>query len=436
MALFRTLGESRRTLLRTLACLAVVLGSPALRAGEVEVLHYWTSGGEAKSLAELKASMAARGHTWKDYTVVGGGGQAAMDALKTRVVAGHPPAAALIKGPAIQEWADLGVLTNLDAMAEFDKWDDSLPRVISDQMKSRGHYVAVPVNVHRVNWIWANASVLKKAGITKLPQSYDELFAAADKIRSIGIIALAHGGQDWQDFTVFESVALGVGGASFYKDAFVKLDRAALSGDKMRKTLETFRRLKAYTDPQSVGRDWNAATAMVIKGQAGFQFMGDWAKGEFLAANQVAGTDFLCFAAPGTAQAFTYNVDSFAMFQLKGWDAQKAQGYLAYLIMGREFQEQFNLRKGSIPARLNLDLSKFDECAKTSSKDFVASSAAGTLVPSVAHGMAVAPATQSSMRATVSDFWNNDQLTVDATLARLAAVTNPVSKTRLAASGK
>jgi glucose/mannose transport system substrate-binding protein len=68
-------------------------------AGEVEVLHYWTSGGEAKSAAELKKIMQAKGHTWKDFAVAGGGGDNAMTVLKSRVVAGNPPSAAQIKGP-------------------------------------------------------------------------------------------------------------------------------------------------------------------------------------------------------------------------------------------------------------------------------------------------------------------------------------------------
>ena len=413
--------------LRCVSALVCLSATLTAGAGEVEVLHYWTSGGEAKSVAELKAMMAQRGHTWRDFTVTGGGGQNAMADLKQRVLAGNPPAAANIKGPAIQEWAELKVLTSLDAMASFEKWDEVLPKVIADQMKYRGHWVAVPVNVHRVNWLWANSAVLKKAGVTALPSTYDEFFAAADKIKAAGFIPVAHGGQDWQDFTVFESVVLGVGGAAFYDKALVQLDRSALNSDEMRKSLEVFRRIKAYTDDKSPGRDWNVTTEMVINGKAGFQFMGDWAKGEFLAAGQTPGKEFTCSAAPGTAKAYTYNVDSFAMFQLKGWEAQKAQGYLAYLMMGKDFQEKFNLRKGSIPARLGMSMDKFDECAKTSSKDFVTTSAAGTLLPSVAHGMALSSAQQAAMRTVVTEFWNNDKQSVAETVSKLLAVNAPVA---------
>ncbi len=394
------------------AAAALVVAAGAASAGEVEVLHYWTSGGEAKSVAELKKIMTAKGHVWKDFAVAGGGGDNAATVLKSRVVSGNPPAAAQIKGPAIQEWASEGVLANLDATAKAEKWDALLPKVVADVMKYKGNYVAAPVNVHRVNWMWANPEVLKKAGVAGMPKNYDEFFAAAEKIKKAGLIPVAHGGQNWQDFTTFESVVLGVGGAKFYQDSLIKLDQKALTSDTMKKSLETFRKIKSYTDPAAPGRDWNLATAMVMQGKAGFQFMGDWAKGEFLAAGKVPNKDFLCAAAPGTANAYTFNVDSFAMFKLKDAGAQKAQADLAASIMGTEFQQVFNLNKGSIPVRLNMSMDKFDECGKASTKDFVSTAKSGGLVPSVAHGMAIKPAAEGAIKDAVSQFWNDDKISV------------------------
>lgn len=397
-------------------------------AGEVEVLHFWTSAGEARSVEQLKASLAVRGHTWRDFVVVGGGGQNAMAALKQRVAAGTPPASASMKGPAIQEWAAQGHLANLDAMAAFDHWDSVLPRVVQDQVKYRGHYVAVPVNIHRVNWLWSSTEVLKKSGVAALPTSFQELLVAADKIKAAGYVPIAHGGQPWQDFVLFESVALGVGGTEFYKKALLRLEPAALSGVEMRRSLDAFRRLKAYTDAQSKGRDWNATTAMVIQGKAAFQFMGDWAKAEFFAAGRQLGRDFNCTAAPGTTDAFSFVVDTFAMFQLRNWEAQKAQGYLAYALLGEEFQDKFNRRKGSIPARTNVDLSLFDDCAKASRVAFDATSTANALIPSVAVDMALPTATQAALRAVVSDFWNNDTITSNEAVNRLVQAAAPGRK--------
>ena len=410
--------ESKRRARLTLVAAASLCLAGAAHAGEVEVLHYWTSGGEAKAAAALKSTMQSKGHTWKDFAVAGGGGDAAMTVLKSRVVSGNAPAAAQIKGPSIQEWAQEGVLANIDDVAKAEKWDELLPKPISDVMKYKGSYVAVPVNVHRVNWLWANPEALKKAG-AKLPTTWDEFFVTAEALKKAGIIPVAHGGQSWQDFTTFESVALGVGGAEFYRKAFVKLEPGALSSDTMEKVLTTFKRIKDYTDKNANGRDWNLATAMVIKGEAGMQLMGDWAKGEFLAAGKVPGKDFLCTASPGSATAYTFNVDSFAMFKLKG--DTKAQKDLASAIMSPPFQELFNLNKGSIPVRLGMNMDKFDECAKQSSKDFVETAKTGSLVPSIAHGMAVPPAIEGAMKDVVSQFWNTDKMSAKDAMAKLAS---------------
>jgi glucose/mannose transport system substrate-binding protein len=404
-----------------LACaLACALGAAGANAGEVEVLHWWTSGGEAKAATALKATMQAKGHSWKDFAVAGGGGDSAMTVLKSRVVSGNAPAAAQIKGPSLQEWAREGVLANIDGVAKAEKWDEVLPKVVSHAMKYKGNYIAVPVNVHRVNWLWANPEAFKKAG-AKLPTNWDEFFVAAEALKKAGIVPVAHGGQNWQDFTTFESVALGLGGTDFYKKALVQLDPATLASPTMEKVLATFKRVKDYTDKNANGRDWNLATAMVIKGEAGMQLMGDWAKGEFVAAGKLPGKDFVCVAAPGTAKAFTFNVDSFAMFKIKNEANIKAQNDLAAAIMSPEFQEVFNLNKGSIPVRLGMKLDKFDDCAKLSAKDFVDTAKTDTLVPSIAHGMAVPSATEGAIKDVISQFWNTEKMSAKDAQAKLVA---------------
>ena len=409
------------TLTRTCWALALIcLGAThSARAGDVDVLHFWTSPGEARSPDELKALISERGHRWKDFAVVGGGGQNAMALLEQPVLAGTPPASASIKGPAMREWAAQGCLTNLDAMALFGQWDQILPAVVQEQVKYRGHDVAVPVNIHRVNWLWSNAEVLRKADVASVPSTFEQLFAAADRIKAAGYVAIAHGGQAWQDFTLFESVALGAGGFTFYTRAFVQLDPSALSSAEMRRSLETFRRLKSRTDDKSNGRDWHITTAMVIQGQAGFQFLDDWAKGEITVAGRQPGKDYNRSAAPGTAGHYTFVIDTFAMFQLRNWEAQKAQGYLAYVLMGEAFQSKFNQRKGAIPARRTVDLGPFDECAKASRCDFDASALTNTLLPSVAVDMALPTLTQAALRCVASELCNNDTLTPSEAMRRL-----------------
>lgn len=399
---------------------AATLAFGSAQAGEIEVLHWWTSGGEAKAAAALKLTLQKGGHRWKDFAVAGGGGDSAMTVLKSRVVSGNAPSAAQIKGPSLQEWAQEGVLANIDDVAKAEKWDELLPKVVSDIMKYKGNYIAAPVNVHRVNWLWANPEAFKKAG-AKVPTTWDEFFTAAEALKKAGIIPVAHGGQNWQDFTTFESVALGVGGSDFYKKALIQLDGATITGPTMTKVLETFKKVKGYTDKNAPGRDWNLATAMVIKGEAGMQLMGDWAKGEFITAGKAPGTDFVCVAAPGTAKAYTFNVDSFAMFKLKDPANIAAQKELAKEIMSPGFQELFNLYKGSIPVRLGMKMDKFDDCGKASAKDFVDTAKAGSLVPSIAHGMAVPSAVEGAIKDAVSQFWNDDKMTVADAQTKIAA---------------
>ena len=401
-----------------IAGLALAVSAVVANAGEVEVLHYWTSGGEAKSVAVLKDLLTQEGHSWKDFAVAGGAGEAAMTVLKSRAVSGNPPAAAQMKGLDIQEWADLGFLADLDGVATKAGWDELLPKVVSDIMKFEGKYVAVPVNVHRVNWLWANPAAFAKAGV-KIPTTWDEMIAVGPKLKAAGIIPLAHGGQAWQDATLFEAIALGMGGSEFYNKAFVTHDDATLRSAKMVEIFKTFKATRDLIDADSPGRDWNIATSMVINGTAAMQIMGDWAKGEFTAAGKVPGTDFICAPAPQTEHQYTFNIDSFAMFGLESKDSKVAQETLARLIMEPKFQEAFNLNKGSIPVRQGMNETPFDSCAKASMASFSSTAKTGDLVPSFAHGMATTSSALGAISDVITNFYNSDQ-SADEVVVKLA----------------
>ncbi|PLX38746.1 MAG: sugar ABC transporter substrate-binding protein [Hyphomicrobiales bacterium] len=401
------------------AGVVALAAQPAFAEPKAEVMHWWTSGGEAAAAKVLKEEFAANGGTWTDMAVAGGGGDAAITALKARVLAGNPPTAFQMKGPSIQEWFEEGVLANIDDVAQENGWDAALPARIAAHMKCDGKYCAAPVNIHRVNWVWANPQVLAKVGAA-MPHTWAEFNAVADKLKAAGITPLAHGGQSWQDATVFETVVLGIGGAEFFQKAFVDLDEAALSSDTMKASFDQMRILRGYVDDNFSGRDWNLATAMVMKGEAGFQIMGDWAKGEFIAAGKKPGKDFMCAPTPGSG--FLYNVDSFAMFDVKGEDNIAGEKLLAKLIMGPKFQEVFNLNKGSIPVRTDVSLEKFDYCAQRSAYDLAVADGNGTLQPSYAHGMALRGAQAGAITDVVTKHFNSDMSSEDAVKALVEAV--------------
>jgi glucose/mannose transport system substrate-binding protein len=176
-------------------------------------------------------------------------------------------------------------------------------------------------------------------------------------------------------------------------------------------------KLRTYVDPNFSGRDWNLASAMVIKGEAAFQIMGDWAKGEFVSAKQVPDKDFVCFRFPGTQGIVTFNADQFAMFKV-GADSQDAQNVLASTIESPSFQSAFNVIKGSVPARTDVPDTAFDSCGKKAMKDLAEANTKGTLVGSMAHGHAAPAAVKQALYDVVTKHFNG-QLTTDQAVAEL-----------------
>ncbi|PWI33036.1 sugar ABC transporter substrate-binding protein [Vibrio albus] len=391
---------------RLLSLLSMMCFSISALATELEVLHWWTSGGETRSAQLLKSMMEEQGFSWKDFAVAGGGGESAMLVLKARAVSGNPPTAAQIKGHDIQEWAKLGFLTNLDGVAQQDQWDALLPDLVSDLMKYQGKYVAVPVNIHRANWLWANPAIFHKVGVD-YPSTLDEFFVAADAIKAAGYLPLAHGSESWQDVTLFESVALAVLGKEKYRKAFVDLDMDTLSGEQMVAVFRYFQKFRDYIDPEAEGREWFVSTSMVGNGEAAMQLMGDWAKGEFTATGKVAGKDYVCLPAPGTGGIFSYNIDSFVFFKSPDGIQKEAQEALAQSIMAKPFQKEFNAAKGSLPVRTDIPLDSFDRCSKSSVSAYKQAHNHDNLVPSLSQSMATTTYVLSAISDVVTNFFHD-----------------------------
>jgi glucose/mannose transport system substrate-binding protein len=392
---------------------AAAFAAPAMAQEAVEVLHWWTSGGEAAALGVLKGNLEKQGVKWNDMPVAGGGGEQAMTAVRARVTAGNPPTAVQMLGFDIQDWAKQGVLSDLNAIATKEGWDKTVPQALQKFSKYNGKWVSAPVNVHSTNWVWANKEVLAKAGVTAEPKTWDEFVAALDKVQKAGFIGLAHGGQPWQEATVFDGVVLATGGLDFYKKAFIDLDPKALNSATMVKSFERMAQLRKYVDKDFSGRDWNVASGMVISGKAGFQIMGDWAKGEFVGAKKVAMKDFACFRTPGTQGMVSFNADQFAMFKV-GADKAAAQNKLATAILEPGFQSAFNVVKGSAPARTDVPDTAFDACGKKAIKDLSEANKSDKLVGSMAHGHAVPASIKNAFYDVITRQFNGQ---VDATKA-------------------
>ena len=396
--------------------------SPARDVKEVQMLHWWTSGGEAAALNVIKEYLAKEGYEWKDVPVAGGGGEGAMTTLKALVAAGNPPTASQFLGYFAIDYAEAGKLGDISALAEKEGWAKVIPAALLKFAVTNGKWDAVPVNLHSNNWIWVNKAVMDKIGGAE-PKNFDEFVALLDKAKAAGVVPLALGGQPWQEASMFDSVVASTGGTDFYKKAFIDLDENALKSDTMKKSFDNLAKLRGYVDPNYSGRDWNLATAMVIKGDALVQVIGDWAKGEFRAANKEAGRDFLCYRFPGTDGTVLYLTDMFAFFKVPA-DREAAQLALADATMSPEVQSAFNVIKGSAPARMDVPDAAFDACGKKAIADVKAANASGKFLGSMAHNYAQPPAIAAAYYDVVTKFFHGEIKSSDAAVTELDKAIN------------
>lgn len=405
-----------------LALLITLLGTTA-SASDIEVLHWWTAGGEARAADVLRQRWQALGHHWVDAAIVGGGGNSAMLVLRSRALNHNPPQAAHLKGVELHEWAKRGFLRNLDDVARRGQWQLRLYPFVSSTLNHQGHFVAVPVGLHRVNWLWINQPLFQRFGLNP-PRNWEEMIQVAHRFKRAGITPLAMGDDPWQLAILFEAIALGEGGSDFFRRAFVNLEPEVLAGTQMQQVLRRFHSLRPFLPANHIGLKWNQASQMLVNSQAAMQLMGDWVKGELTAAGHQT---IRCLPAPGTAGKFSYNLDSLALFQQPDAEHDQAQQQFAELLMSTDFQQQFNRVKGSIPPLADADLSQFDSCGQASAKALQHATQHGDLVPSMAEGMAIPSNVQQAIFDLLASYFSDPQGDAVATAQQLARAVRAVS---------
>jgi len=393
--------------------MACALSSAAYAEPKTNMLHQWSEGSDAAAVAKLGEMFTAAGGKWEQTSIAGHTANT-LAKLRADVVAGNAPPAVQLKGPEIAEWNATGKTANLDDLATKEGWDKVVAPELLPVMKPTGDWVAAPMNIHRINWIWGSTKAMEKAGITSLPKTWAEFNADCDKAVAAKIICLAHFSQDWTDATTFENVVYGEN-IDLFRTAFVEGDTAAMRSPEMVKAFEQMRLMVSkYMDPAIAGRDYDTVTGMIAKGQAAFMIMGDWQIGIFAGAGLKQGADYVCGQAPTDwgKPGFILNSDSVVFFKQTDPDYVAGQTLLAHLIMSPQFQTIFNQAKGSIPARMDIDLSKgFNACQQLSQKDLEASIADKTLVRSMAHNMTVLQKYRGAMMDTITSFVNNPKMT-------------------------
>ncbi len=386
-----------------------LLAGSALAEPKTNLLSQWSEGSDASAIAKLGEMFTAAGGKWQATSIAGHTANT-LAKLRSDVISGAAPPAVQLKGPEIAEWNATGKTADLDDLAAKEGWDKVVAPELIPVMKPTGHWVAAPLNIHRIDWIWGSTAAMKQAGIAELPKTWAEFNAACDKAVAAKIICLAHFSQDWTDATVFEDVVYGQN-IDLFRKAFVEGDTAAMRSPDMVKAFTQLRLMVSkYMDPGIAGRDYDTATGMIKTGKAAFFIMGDWQIGIFTAAGMKTPQDYQCAQSPTDwgKPGFILNSDSVVFFTQTDPDYIAGQKLLASLIMSPKFQTVFNQTKGSIPARLDVDLSQgFNPCQQKSQADLEASIKAGTLVRSFAHNMTILQKYRSAAMEVITSFVNN-----------------------------
>lgn len=346
------------------AVLAATAALPfAAQATDLEVTHWWTSGGEAAAVKELATAFDATGNKWIDGAIAGSG-STARPIMISRITGGDPMGATQFNhGRQAEELVQSGLMRDLSDVAEKGKWKDVIkPSSLLDSCTFEGKIYCAPVNIHSWQWLWLSNAAFEKIGVP-VPKDWNEFVAAGPKLREAGLQPLALGGQAFQAAGLFDVLLISIGGRELYEKVYQDKDEETAAGPHMAKIFAAADEARKLAKGSNV-QDWNQATNLVLSGKAGGQIMGDWAQGEFQQAGQVAGKDYTCLPGLGLNQVLTTGGDAIYFPLLEDEEKSKAQEVLAETIVDPKVQIAFNLKKGSVPVRGDVDLGAANDCMK------------------------------------------------------------------------
>lgn len=351
----------------------------------VEIFSWWTGAGEEDGLLAL-IDLFKEKHPDVEVdnaAISGGAGTNAKAVLATRMQGDDPPSTFQVHGGEELNagWVAADKMQPLNDFFEEQEWMDKFPQDLIDMVSKDGNIYSVPVNIHRGNVMFYNMSVFEEHNI-EIPKTFDEFFAVADKLQEAGVTPLALGDKEaWTATQIFENILLGVLGPEDYTALFN--GEISFTDERVVEAAEIFKKTLGYVNEDHASRNWQDASQLVGDGEAAMINMGDWAKGYFSNdLNLKTNEDFGYFPNPETNGEFMVITDTFGL--PKGIENVGETKQFLSVLGSVEGQDVFNPLKGSIPARLDADPSKYDQYGKDTMEDF----SEATLAPTLAHGSA------------------------------------------------
>jgi ABC-type glycerol-3-phosphate transport system substrate-binding protein len=291
------------------------------------------------------------------------------------------------------KWMATDSIMDLGALYESEAWNDHMPAPLVQKQTLNGKTVAVPVNIQRLNSVFYNKKLFAANGLVP-PTTIPEFKALVAKLKDdVGVTPMVIGNQwDWTFWMfVFTCLAPNVMGPDHYAKYFSG-EAASPDDAKLTQMLETALYFRCGPTPEK-GCDgfFNADIdtmdhyPSVESFIGGFQAdqpqvamlpAGDWVKSWIKDAGLKPGEDFDAFECPvmnaADERLFIASFDSIAAMK-NAPNPQAADLFLRYF-GSVEGQVAFNAKKGSIPARTDVDLAQypdaFDSLQLKTHKDF------------------------------------------------------------------
>jgi glucose/mannose transport system substrate-binding protein len=331
-------NQARRTFLKSSALAAVAAGLPraAFAAGKpkITIISQWSAGSDGAAMAALGKLFEERGGEWQHEPVPGFTTEM-MNRLRAQILAGNPPGASQLKAPAIRGWSQIAPTVNLDELVAQAGYDKLTAPDLAALHKPAGNWIALPLQVYRMNTLWVSTKALKKVGVTELPVTWDDFNALASKMAGAGIQPLINGGLAWDNAMIWETTLAGISPSAF-KKALMELDPAALRGPEVRAAFEQTRKLSNWLDPNVGNQHWSVYIPKFLAGDAGMMLAGGAAQGILRSAGATL-ADYVTGSGPQKDgnKGFTLNADSFIFWKKDDADTLAGQRLLAEVVMSK-----------------------------------------------------------------------------------------------------
>lgn len=362
----------------------IAQNSTAATDNNITVAHWWLSESELKNATVLKKHLSQYNLDWKNISADSNSTTDYLGNFQAWLTKSQRPDAAIVIGSAAITHINSQHFLQLDQIAQEQHWEDVIPYAIQATSKHKGHWISAPFNNHSTNWLWLNKTLFSQLDLPE-PETWNDLIAALERAKQLGIPALVTLNSDWQQTQLFEMLLVATAGMESYRRIFI--DNKIIETEDKRQLLTTFLRLKQishYFSDNTLNSTWNEASNLLGQGKVLMQINGSWVNSELKNLGWKADEDYICLRFPDTQGAYIFNSDHFVFFK-NGPATEKNQRQMARVLLDKEFQRDLSMISGAAPVRVDISTKGFDSCTKKNVHDLRMANMRHAVIPIISN---------------------------------------------------